>query len=81
LALFGLLSISLRQDICVKNQYVNSVCRMTQLSQLEHSTIADVIGDTLTLELPNKFIADRVRTDFEPALLACCTALLPTSRL
>jgi hypothetical protein len=37
----------------------------------------DVVGDTLTLELPTKFIADRIRSDFETDLLACCAALVP----
>jgi hypothetical protein len=41
------------------------------------AAITDVVGDTLTLELPTRFIADRVRQDFEPDVLACCSALLP----
>jgi hypothetical protein len=44
------------------------------------ATITDVVGDTLTLELPTRFIADRVRQDFEPDVLACCSALLPNIR-
>jgi DnaA N-terminal domain len=42
------------------------------------AVITDVVGNTLTLELPTRFIADRVRSDFEPDLLACCKKILPT---
>jgi hypothetical protein len=41
------------------------------------ATITDMAGDTLTLELPTKFIANRIRSDFEADLLACCSALAP----
>jgi hypothetical protein len=42
------------------------------------AAIIDVAGDTLRLELPNKFIADRVRAEYESPLLACCSALVPS---
>jgi hypothetical protein len=41
------------------------------------AVITDVAGDTLTIELPTRFIAERVRSNYEPALLACCSALVP----
>jgi chromosomal replication initiation ATPase DnaA len=41
------------------------------------AVITDVVGDTLTIELPTRFIAERVRSNYEPALLACCSALVP----
>lgn len=44
------------------------------------ATITDVAGDTLTLELPTKFIADRVSQDYQPDVLACCSALVPSIR-
>jgi hypothetical protein len=44
------------------------------------AAITDVAGETLTLELPTKFIADRVRQDFEFELLECCSALVPSIR-
>jgi hypothetical protein len=42
------------------------------------ATIIDVVGDTLTLELPTTFLASRARQDFEPDVLACCSALVPS---
>jgi hypothetical protein len=45
------------------------------------ATITDLVGDTLTMELPTRFIADRVRTDFEGDLLACCSALVPAIKV
>jgi hypothetical protein len=42
------------------------------------AAITDVFGDTLTLELPTRLSAERVRFDYGPAVLACCTALVPT---
>lgn len=41
------------------------------------AAVTDVVGDTLMLELPNKFIAHRIRSNFQPDLLACCSALVP----
>jgi hypothetical protein len=37
----------------------------------------DVCGDTLTLAAPSNFIADRIRTEFESDLIACCSRLVP----
>lgn len=45
------------------------------------SVITDVVDGTLTLELPTKFLADRVRQDFEPDVLACCTTLVPSIKV
>ena len=42
------------------------------------AVITDVVGDTLTIELPSRFVAERVRSDYQPALLACCSALIPS---
>lgn len=41
------------------------------------AVVVDVAGDTLTLELPTKFITSRVRQDFEGDLITCCSALVP----
>lgn len=40
--------------------------------------ITDVVGDTLTMGFPTKFLADHVRANFEPQLLDCCSELAPT---
>lgn len=37
--------------------------------------ITDVVGDTLTISFPTKFLADHVRANFEPQLLDCCSEL------
>jgi hypothetical protein len=42
------------------------------------AVITDVVGDTLTIELPTRFIAERVRSNYELTLLACCSALVPS---
>jgi hypothetical protein len=42
------------------------------------AAIKDVVGDTLTLELPTRLSAERVRFDYGPAVLACCSALVPS---
>ncbi|KYH01712.1 hypothetical protein SE91_27395 [Bradyrhizobium sp. DOA1] len=42
------------------------------------ASVVDVVGETLTIELPTKFITDRVRQDFELDALACCSALVPS---
>jgi hypothetical protein len=40
--------------------------------------ITDVTSDVLTMEMPNRFIRDRVAQDFEIDLLACCRSQHPT---
>jgi hypothetical protein len=40
--------------------------------------ITNVTSDVLTMEMPNKFIRDRVAQDFESDLLACCRSQHPT---
>jgi hypothetical protein len=45
------------------------------------STITDVAGDTLTLEVPSKFIAAHIRSNYHADLLACCSALVPSIKL
>jgi biotin operon repressor len=42
--------------------------------------LGDVTADTMTLEMPNKFIRDRAAQDFEPDLLICCQIHHPTIR-
>jgi hypothetical protein len=41
------------------------------------ASITDLVGDTLTIQLPNQFIVERVRSNYEPVLRACCSALVP----
>ena len=41
------------------------------------TAVLDVVGEVLTLQAPDKFVADRIRQDFDRELLACCAALLP----
>jgi hypothetical protein len=45
------------------------------------STVVDVVGDTITMQFPNKFTRDRVRSDYERDLLACCSALVPSIKV
>ncbi|MBR1154180.1 hypothetical protein [Bradyrhizobium sp. JYMT SZCCT0428] len=45
------------------------------------AVITDVVGDTLTLEVPTQYGAARVKSDYEPALLACCSALVPAVKV
>jgi hypothetical protein len=42
------------------------------------ASITDVAGDTLTLELPSKYGVARVQSDYQAAVVACCSALVPT---
>ena len=45
------------------------------------AVVVDVVGDTLTLQFPTKFITDRARSDYESAVLKCCSALVPSIRV
>lgn len=42
------------------------------------AVIRDATDDTITIEFPNSFIANRAQADHEAALLACCVALVPS---
>jgi hypothetical protein len=42
------------------------------------ATVVDVTGDTLTLEVPTRFIASRILQDYEAEIVACSSALLPS---
>jgi hypothetical protein len=46
-------------------------------SWLGKAAVTDVVGDTLTLAVPTKLTAERVRFDYGPALLDCCAKLVP----
>jgi hypothetical protein len=41
------------------------------------AVVTDVVGETVTLELPTRFIASRAQQDYGSDLLACCTELVP----
>lgn len=42
------------------------------------AVIIDLVGDTLTLEQPSRFVADRAEQDYGPDVLACCKQLVPS---
>jgi hypothetical protein len=41
------------------------------------AVITDFVRDTLTIEMPTRFSAHRVKSDYEHAVRACCSALVP----
>jgi len=47
-------------------------------SWFKDAEVIDIDAATVTLRLPNSFLAAKVRSDFEPDLLVCCSALVPT---
>jgi hypothetical protein len=55
--------------------------RPVALSWFDRSTVVDVVGDTITMRFPTEFKTSRVRADYEPDLLACCSALIPSIKL
>ncbi|MEH2468968.1 hypothetical protein V1281_001776 [Nitrobacteraceae bacterium AZCC 2161] len=42
------------------------------------ASIADVTADTVTIELPDGFLRDRVDSDFGDVVLKCCQELVPS---
>ena len=41
------------------------------------AVVVDVLEETITMRFSTKFKASRVQNEYEPALLACCSALVP----
>lgn len=44
------------------------------------AVIIDAVGDTVTMQLPTKFIRSRVQADYEPVVRQCCSELIPGIR-
>lgn len=42
------------------------------------AAVVDVLGETITIQFPSKFIRDRARSDYGQAVLECCKALAPS---
>jgi len=45
------------------------------------AVVIDAVGDTLTMQFPSKFIRDRARSDYEAAVIECCSALVPAIKI
>ena len=47
-------------------------------SWFDGAAVVDVVDETITMRFPTKFKATRVKNEYELALLACCSALVPS---